>query len=44
LGDSAEPVSLQSKGDELGDIDEPLRDWNAGLDADGRLVIGVAPE
>jgi len=44
LGDSAEPVSLQSKGDELADIDEPLRDWNAGLDADGQLVIGVAHE
>ena len=44
LGDSAEPVLLQSKGDELGDIDEPLREWNAGLDADGRLVIGVAQQ
>ena len=44
LGDSAEPVSLQSKGDELADIDEPLRGWNAGLDAEGRLVIGVASE
>jgi hypothetical protein len=44
LGDSAEPVLLQGKGDELGDIDEPLREWNAGLDADGRLVIGVAHE
>jgi hypothetical protein len=44
LGDSAEPVSLQGKGDELDDIDEPLRDWNAGLDADGRLVIGVESE
>ena len=44
LGDSAEPVSLQGKGDELGEIDEPLRDWNAGLDSEGRLVIGVASE
>jgi len=44
LGDAAEPVSLQDKGDELADIDEELRDWNAGLDADGRLVIGVATE
>ena len=44
LGDSAEPVSLQGKGDELGDIDEPLRDWNAGLDSEGRLVIGVESE
>ncbi len=44
LGDSADPVSLQGKGDELTDIDEPLREWNAGLDAEGRLVIGVEGE
>ena len=44
LGDAADPVTLQDKGDELDDIDEALRDWNAGLDADGRLVIGVASE
>jgi hypothetical protein len=44
LGDAAEPVALQDKGDELDDIDESLRDWNAGLDADGQLVIGVASE
>ena len=44
LGDAAEPVALQAKGDELDDIEESLRDWNAGLDADGRLVIGVASE
>lgn len=44
LGDAAEPVALQGKGDELADIDETLRNWNAGLDADGRVVIGVDPE
>ncbi len=44
LGDSAEPVSLQGKGDELGDIDEPLRDWNAELDSEGKLVIGAGSE
>ena len=43
LGDASEPVALQGKGDELGDIDEALRKWNAGLDADGRVVIGVEP-
>ena len=42
LGDALEPIALASKGDELADIDEHLRDWNAGLDADGRLVVGVA--
>jgi hypothetical protein len=40
LGDTAEPVALQEKGDELNDIDEALRRWNAGLDEEGRLVVG----
>jgi hypothetical protein len=44
LGDAVEPVALQAKGDELDGIDEDLRQWNAGLDAHGRLVIGVAQE
>lgn len=39
LGDSADPVALQEKGDELDDIDAALRRWNAGLDEDGRLVV-----
>ena len=43
LGDAAEPVALGAKGDELGDIDAALREWNAELDAEGRLVTGVAP-
>jgi len=42
LGDATEPVAMQFKGDELDDIDESLREWNAGLDSEGRLVIGVA--
>ncbi len=44
LGDAAEPVALQEKGDEMNAIDEALREWNAALDADGRLVIGVAQQ
>jgi hypothetical protein len=44
LGDAAQPVALAEKGDELTAIDEELRDWNAGLDAEGRLVIGVPQE
>ena len=44
LGDAADPVGLAAKGDELTDIDEELRNWNAGLDAEGRLVIGVAQQ
>ena len=30
---------LKKKGDELNDIDEALRRWNAGLDQEGRLVV-----
>jgi hypothetical protein len=44
LGDAADPVSLSAKGDELEDIDESLRGWNAGLDAAGCVVIGVPQE
>ena len=39
LGDTADPVALQDKGDELNDIDAALRAWNAGLDEEGRLVV-----
>jgi hypothetical protein len=42
LGDEAEPVVLVEKGEELEQIDESLREWNATLDADGRLVSGHA--
>jgi hypothetical protein len=44
LADAFEAVGLIAKGDELDDIDESLRAWNAGLDAEGQLVIGVAQE
>jgi hypothetical protein len=44
LGDEADPISLLEKGEELSQIDEALRAWNAGLDADGRLVAGVGTE
>ena len=44
LGDDADPISLLEKGEELGQIDDALRSWNAGLDADGRLVAGVGSE
>jgi hypothetical protein len=43
LGDTADPVALQEKGDELNDIDEALRSWNAGLDEQGRLVVEGGP-
>jgi predicted Fe-S protein YdhL (DUF1289 family) len=42
LGDEADPVMMLDKGEEIDQIDEPLRAWNAGLDADGRVVAGKA--
>jgi hypothetical protein len=44
LGDAAEPVALREQGNELEEVREQLREWNAGLDAAGRLVIGVAQQ
>ena len=42
LGDEADPVMMLDKGEELDQIEEPLRAWNAGLDQDGRVVAGRA--
>ena len=42
LGDEADPVMMLDKGEELDQIDESLRAWNAGLDDAGRLVAGPA--
>jgi predicted Fe-S protein YdhL (DUF1289 family) len=42
LGDEADPVMMLDKGEEIEQIDESLRAWNAGLDDDGRLVAGPA--
>ena len=42
LGDEADPVMMLDKGEELDQIDESLRAWNAGLDADGRVVAARA--
>ena len=42
LGDTADPVALVANGEELGQIDENLREWNATVDAEGRLVEGHA--
>jgi hypothetical protein len=38
LGDEGDPVAMQDKGDELHELDEQMRDWNAGLDTEGRVV------
>ena len=41
LGDEADPVMMLDKGEELDQIEESLRDWNAGLDNEGRVVAGL---
>ena len=43
LGAEADPVEMLDKGEELDQIDGPLREWNAGLDADGRVIAGSVP-
>jgi predicted Fe-S protein YdhL (DUF1289 family) len=40
LGDEADPVMMLDKGEELDQIDESLRGWNAALDTEGRVVAG----
>jgi len=42
LGDEADPVMMLDKGEELDQIEESFRAWNAGLDDDGRVVAGLA--
>jgi predicted Fe-S protein YdhL (DUF1289 family) len=42
LGDEADPVMMLDKGEELDQIDESLRAWNAAIDTEGRLVAGPA--
>ena len=42
LGDEADPVMMLDKGEEIAQIDEGLRDWNARLDPEGRVLAGVA--
>lgn len=41
LGDAADPVTLVNKGQELDELEEPMRDWNATALPDGRLAISV---
>jgi hypothetical protein len=42
LGDEGDPVMMLEKGDEIDQIDEILRTWNATLDASGRVLTGQA--
>ena len=41
LGDADDPVTLLAKGQELDELDESMRDWNASASADGKLAVGV---
>jgi hypothetical protein len=41
LGDEHEPILLVEKGDELTELEESLRDWNAVADEHGRLGVEV---
>lgn len=38
LGDADEPILLLEKGDELGELEEPLREWNALAGDNGQLT------
>ena len=42
LGDAADPVTQAANGEELDQIDESHRDWNATIDDEGRLAAGNA--
>jgi hypothetical protein len=44
LGDEADPVVMLEKGEEVGQIDETLRDWNATMESDGKVVVEVTSE
>jgi predicted Fe-S protein YdhL (DUF1289 family) len=44
LGDEADPVMMLDKGEEIEQIEESLRAWNAGLDDDGRVVARQAAD
>jgi hypothetical protein len=41
LGDASDPVSLLDKGQEIDELDESHREWNASVTADGQLAAGV---
>jgi hypothetical protein len=42
LGDEEDPVMMLEKGDEIDQIEDALREWNATLDASGRVLSGEA--
>jgi len=40
--DSGQPVRLERRGHELGELDEGFKDWNAQVEDEGRLVPEIA--
>ena len=44
LGAEHDPVTVVDKGEELEELPEELRDWNASAVADGRIGVGVRSE
>lgn len=44
LGDADDPVTLRDKGEELDQLEEAVREWNATAQADGSILIGVRSE
>ena len=42
LGDEGDPVAMLDKGDELHELEDEERNWNAALDAEGRVVTESA--
>jgi hypothetical protein len=41
LGDASDPVTLLDKGQEMEELDESHREWNASATAEGHLAAGV---
>jgi hypothetical protein len=40
--DSAQPVRLERRGHELGELEDSFKDWNADVEDEGRLVPEIA--
>jgi hypothetical protein len=36
-----QPVTLQQRGEDVGEIDDRFRDWNAQAEPDGTLALAV---
>jgi hypothetical protein len=40
LADAQDPVATLANGDEIEQIDDELREWNANVDAEGQIILG----